>query len=237
MSELIAPQKRIPKQLQTPLAFAYGFDYGDLQDNRSGFISHWQKKRLRWYVLSYTFSIVMWISILTAIPLIIASLLVGSRSIAGFANFWFISIVMIFGAFWFWKLWSVTIDMRRGQVQTLTGNIRHYRRERRSRQATTTDVLEPAIFDHYIVLGREKFSVSQEQMEAFDYGMAYRVFVSPLSRQILSAEPVINNNDNHSEDNATIEDSDDIWGADEILAQARKQKTRLDYQEKNKPSD
>ena len=218
MSGFIEPKKRIPIKLQTPLAHGYGLDFGDLQDNRLGFISHWQKKRLRWYILSYTVSIATWITLLTVIPLLFTVLFFGIVPII--ANIWVGMVLTIFGGFWVWKLWAVWFDMRRGQVAELVGTARWVRRERRVRQTTGTDMVETTEFDYYVVIAGEKFSVTRAQMEAFERDVLYRVFVSPQSRQILSAEIL----QETKTDTERVEKSKLVWGADEVLAAAQTKK-------------
>jgi len=61
MSFEIHSKKRVPVKLKTPLAKAFGFDFGDLQDNRMGFISNWQRGRLRWHLLSNVASLIKWL--------------------------------------------------------------------------------------------------------------------------------------------------------------------------------
>ena len=175
----VAPKKRVPTQLDTPLAHSFGFDKGDLQDNRSGFMSHWQKKRLRWHLLSYSVSILLWIFLLSILPFALLFGDIGQFIVLPIL--WIAGVLLVFGIFWLWMTRLVFQDMRQGSVETLISGVEHVRK------ATPRLGFEKDM-DYYVMIGRERFVTSHQQMEAFKEGALYRVFVSPQSRQILSAE-------------------------------------------------
>lgn len=182
MDSLVAPKKRVPTKLNTPLAHNFGFDHGDLQDNRSGFISHWQKKRLRWYLLSYSVSIAIWIFLLTIFP---AAFIQGNSFISNAAILWVAGVFVVFGVIWLWQVRSVFLDIRHGNVAELISPVRHIRQERTVREIRG----EHIEMDYFVQIGRERFITSKEQMESFDEGLLYHVYIATESRQILSAEP------------------------------------------------
>lgn len=175
----VAPKKRVPTQLDTLLAHSFGFDKGDLQDNRSGFMSHWQKKRLRWHLLSYSVSILLWVFLLSIFPFALLFGDIGQFIVLPIL--WIAGVLLVFGIFWLWMTRLVYRDMQQGSVETLISDVEHIRK------ATPRLGFEKDM-DYYVVIGRERFATSHQQMEAFKEGTLYRVFISPKSRQILSAE-------------------------------------------------
>ena len=188
MDSFVATKKRVPTKLNTPMAHSFGFDYGDLQDNRTGFISHWQKKRLRWYLLSYSISILVWIFLLTVFPL---AFFTGSDGfLSSLAMLWVGAVLVVFGLIWVWRIRAVFLDVRSGKVAELISEVRKVRQARKNRQRIGMEVYEHHDMDYFIAIGNERFITSKEQMEAFREGILYHIYIAPESRQILSAEPV-----------------------------------------------
>lgn len=186
MDSFVATKKRVPTKLKTPLAHSFGFDSGDIQDNRSGFISHWQKKRLRWYLLSYTISIMTWIFLLTIFPL---AFTFGNTLLAGMAMAWVTGVLVVFGMIWLWQLRSVFLDIRRGKVADLISEVGHIRQAHKKRQGVGMNAYEYNEMDYFLAIGNERFIASKEQMESFREGLLYHIYIATESRQILSAEP------------------------------------------------
>lgn len=186
MDSFIAIKKRIPVKLKTPLAHNFGFDHGDLQDNRSGFISHWQKSRLRWYVLNYTISIIVWLFMLTVFPL---GLTAGNAALSSLAMLWAAAVFVIFGMIWLLKLYSVFRDVRAGNVSDLIAPVKHVRQARGRRKLNAKrGTYQHTDMDYFVSINNERFITSQEQMESFSEGRYYHIYVASKSRQILSAE-------------------------------------------------
>jgi|GEM_PF-6356260 len=191
MESFVAAKKRVPTKLRTPLAHSFGFDYGDLQDNRSGFISHWQKKRLRWYLLSYTISIFIWICLAGGIPMFIFA----DPDAAPFffiPIIWGASVLAVFGAFWIHKCRAVYLDLRRGKVAELVSEVKHIRTYKNFIHKHQVEDSRRTHYemDYYMKIGHERFRTTREQMQAFTEGLLYHIYLAPESRQILSASPV-----------------------------------------------
>lgn len=188
MTRLIEPKKRVPQKLvDNPVAHAFGFDRGDLQDNRMGFISHWQKKRLRWHSLSYTWSVFLGMCIFNIVPLFFLTS-EGMTIITAASYLWIATVLIILGAFWIRNLWTVIIDMRRMRITSLTGTLKKHRLHRKKRRYIGIQFPEHTEFEYFIRVNGQRFAVSRDQFNAFRDERAYTLYISQTSRQILSAE-------------------------------------------------
>jgi len=191
MSHYIETKKRVPQELTDPLAYAFGFDRGDIQDNRMGFISHWQKGRLRWYILSYTWSILTWLFLLTGVPVVCGLVTSG----VGWFIWAFVTLAL-FSGFWAWKLSTVLRDLRQLKVITHTGIIEKYRRAHKARYAWNERSGEYTAFDYFILVDNQQFEVTRDQFNAFKDFQTYTLYIASASQQILSAEIVIQDDEN-----------------------------------------
>ncbi|MEM9952729.1 MAG: hypothetical protein AAF846_14070 [Chloroflexota bacterium] len=190
MNNLIEPKKRVPIKLKNKLSFAFGFDFGDIQDNRSGFISHWQKKRLRWSLLNYSVSIGIWAVILSFVSLFLLDIIFVSLFQLGVGDLMTITIYFtgLFGVlsmFWIWKSYAIWSDMRQGRVHNLVSEVRRITNYRP--KTYRSDFLYNE-HDYFVEIANQRYSVTREQMQAFQKNRLYNIYIAPKSRQILSAE-------------------------------------------------
>ncbi|MEO1288612.1 MAG: hypothetical protein AAFV93_12655 [Chloroflexota bacterium] len=180
MNSFIEPKKRVPIKLKNKLSFAFGFDFGDIQDNRSGFISHWQKKRLRWSLLNYSVSIGVWAVILSFVSLFLLDI-----SDPMTITIYFTGLLGVLSMFWIWKSYAIWSDMRQGRVHNLVSEVRRITNYRP--KTYRSDFLYNE-HDYFVEIANQRYGVTREQMQAFQKNRLYNIYIAPKSRQILSAE-------------------------------------------------
>lgn len=176
-----------PDNALSTLMQTFRFNENDLQQNRAGRLTGRQQLRILWRTSSYVafLLVVCFVAGIYAAASLLGwapeqpSEITQSLLVQAWQTFCLASLTLFAFGYPLWNIGTRFIDILRGQVKSISGPI-HFK-VRGGRGATC----------YYVIQGKE-FQVAPHAYYSFIENMTYRVYYTPLSKEIVSLEPVGN---------------------------------------------